>query len=46
MGTCENRLTEVVLSSVVCVEVLQLSQHNGVMSSVFSLPTHTFTGQA
>ena len=30
----------------VCVEVLRPSQHNGVMSSVVSLPEHTFTGQA
>ena len=30
----------------VCVEVLPPSQPNGVMSSVVSLPNHTFTGQA
>ena len=30
----------------VCVEVLLPSQPNGVMSSVVSLPNHTFTGQA
>ena len=30
----------------VCVEALRPSQPNGVMSSVVSLPTHTFTGQA
>ena len=30
----------------VCVEVLWLSQPNGVMSSPVSLPNHTFTGQA
>ena len=30
----------------VCVEVLQPSQPNWVMSSVVSLPNHTFTGQA
>ena len=30
----------------VCVEVLRPSQPNGVMSSVVSLPDHTFTGQA
>ena len=30
----------------VCVEVLRPSQSNGVMSSVVSLPNHTFTGQA
>ena len=31
---------------VCCVEVLRPSQPNGVMSSVVSLPNHTFTGQA
>ena len=31
---------------IVCVEVLQPSQPNGVMSSAVSLPNHTFTGQA
>ena len=30
----------------VCVEVLRHSQPNEVMSSAFSLPNHTFTGQA
>ena len=30
----------------VCVAVLQLSQPNGIMSSVVSLPNQTFTGQA
>ena len=30
----------------VCIEVLRPSQPNGVMSSVVSLPNHTFTGQA
>ena len=30
----------------VCVEVLQPSQPNGVMSSTVSLPNHTFTGKA
>ena len=30
----------------VCVEVLQPSQPNGVMSSAVSLANHTFTGQA
>ena len=30
----------------VCVKVLQPSQPNGVMSSLVSLPNHTFTGQA
>ena len=30
----------------VCVEVLQPSQPNGVMSSAVSLPNHTVTGQA
>ena len=33
-------------SLLVCVEVLQPSQPNGVMLSVISLPNHTFTGQA
>ena len=32
--------------SFVCVEVLRPSQPNGVMSSMVSLPNHTFTGQA
>ena len=31
---------------IVCVEVLQSSQPNGVLSSVVSLPNHKFTGQA
>ena len=31
--------------SFVCVEVLRSSQPNGVMSSVVSLPNHTFTEQ-
>ena len=35
-----------VLCMFVCVEVLWPSQPNGVMSSVVSLPNHTFTGQA
>ena len=30
----------------VCVEVLPPSQPSGVMSTVVSLPNHTFTGQA
>ena len=30
----------------VCVEVLWSSQPNGVMSSLVSLPNHTFTEQA
>ena len=30
----------------VCVEVLRLSQSNGVMSSAVGLPNHTFTEQA
>ena len=29
-----------------CVEVLRLSQPDGIMSSTVSLPSHTFTGQA
>ena len=35
-----------ILSVIVCVEVLQPSQPNGVMSSAISLPNHTFTEQA
>ena len=34
------------LLNFVCVEVLRPSQPNGVMSSVVTLPNHTFTGQA
>ena len=34
------------LDKFVCVEVLRPSQPIGVMSSVVSLPHHTFTGQA
>ena len=33
------------MSLLVCVEILRPSQPNGVMSSVVSLPNHTFTGQ-
>ena len=36
----------VVTGLFVCVEVLQPSQPNGVMSSAVSLPNRTFTGQA
>ena len=36
----------VISPNIVCVEVLRPSQPNGVMSSVVSLPNHTFTGQA
>ena len=32
--------------TIVCVEVLRISQPNGVMSSAVSLPNHMFTGQA
>ena len=35
-----------ILGIFVCVEVLRPSQPNGVMSSVVSLPNHTFTGLA
>ena len=35
-----------IFEEIVCVEVLQPSQPNGVMSSAVSLPNHTFTGQA
>ena len=31
---------------IVCVKILWPSQPNGVMSSMVSLPNHTFTGQA
>ena len=41
-----NILWPVLIGLFVCVEVLQPSQPNGVMSSVVSLPNHTFTGQA
>ena len=34
------------LCAYVCDEVLRPSQPNGVTSSEFSLPNHTFTGQA
>ena len=34
------------VNTFVCVEVLRTSQPNGVMSSVISLPNHTFTGQS
>ena len=33
------------MSLLVCVEILRPIQPNGVMSSVVSLPNHTFTGQ-
>ena len=35
-----------VMALFVCVEVLRPSQTNGVVSSVVSLPNHTFTRQA
>ena len=35
-----------ILDLFVCVEVLQPSQPNGVMSSAVSLPNHKFSGQA
>ena len=34
------------VSMFVCVEVLRPCQPNGVMSSMVSLPKHSFTGQA
>ena len=37
---------DLLFSNIVCVEVLRPSQPNGVMSSVVTLPNHTFTGQA
>ena len=36
---------QAVMHNLVCVEVLRLSQPNGVMLSLVSLPNHTFTGQ-
>ena len=39
-------ILEIVKEGYVCVEVLRLSQSNGVMSSAVSLPIHTFTWQA
>ena len=43
----ENRTKTIgYLFSLLCVEVLRPSQPSGVMSSVVSLPNHTFTGQA
>ena len=41
-----NNIINNLLGLFVCVEVLQPSQPNGVMSSEVSLPNHTFTGQA
>ena len=35
----------VIYCQFVCVEVLQLSQPNGVKLSAVSLPNYTFTGQ-
>ena len=43
---CNAHLSNIALWEFVCVEVLQPSQPNGVMSSAVSLPNHTFTGQA
>ena len=40
------KLIKMTIEWIVCVEVLRPSQPNGVMSSAFSLPNHTFTGQA
>ena len=42
----EKKICKVFFTIFVCVEVLRPSQPNGVMSSVVSLPNHTFTGQA
>ena len=41
-----SKLTTAFWFDLVCVEVLRPSQLNGVMSSVVSLPNHTFTGHA
>ena len=38
--------SSLVVNLFVCVEILQPSQPNGAISSVDSLPNHTFTGQA
>ena len=38
--------TGILVTVFVCVEVLPPGQPNGVMSSMVSLPNHTFTGQA
>ena len=46
LGTHLVLLGFVVWCLFVCVKVLRPSQPNGVMSSVVSLPNHTFTGQA
>ena len=40
---CSSKIS---VCSFVCVEVLQPSQPNEVMSSAVILPNHTFTGQA
>ena len=48
-GNCDTEISSFTSSTVVlfvCVEVLQPSQPNGVMSSAVSLPNHMFTGQA
>ena len=42
----EARKAQTEANDFVCVEVLQPSQPNEVMSSMVSLPNHTFTGQA
>ena len=40
------KMTENLPHAILCVEVLQPSQPNRVMSSAVSLPNYTFTGQA
>ena len=42
----KNEMHDAVYFFGVCVEVLQPSQPNGVISSVVNLPNHIFTGQA
>ena len=41
-----SRICCLIICLFVCVKVLWPSQPNGVMSSMVSLPNHTFTGQA
>ena len=45
-GIAPLQILSVIVCLFVCVEVLQPSQSNGVMSSAISLPNHMFTGQA
>ena len=45
-GSWGHSVLQTTSSSFVCVEVLQPSQPNGVMSNTNSLPNHTFNEQA